>query len=108
MYNILALDGGGIRGLIPGQILEELEVIAFKYAKEKGITEKPKFKECFSYKGFEDRIAIKDMFDYLAGTSTGSIIAAALSYPKDEGEEYSNNEWVPKYWAKDVTEVYSE
>ena len=27
--------------------------------------------------------ALKDLFDMMAGTSTGSIIAAALSYPSD-------------------------
>jgi len=40
-----------------------------------------------------------------AGTSTGSIIAAGLTYPNDDTE---GNEWIPKYWAKDITEVYSK
>lgn len=35
-YNILAIDGGGIRGIIPGTVLEEMEKYAFKYAKSKG------------------------------------------------------------------------
>lgn len=47
----------------------------------------------------------------MAGTSTGSIIAAGLSYPKDgypdESDAWSYNEYIPKYWGKDIIEVYS-
>ena len=42
-----------------------------------------------------------------AGTSTGSIIAAGLTYPRDD-DASKDNEWIPKYWAKDITEVYSK
>lgn len=31
-YNILAIDGGGIRGIIPGVILDKMEKYAFEYA----------------------------------------------------------------------------
>jgi hypothetical protein len=54
---MLALDGGGIRGLITLGILEGIE----KLVSER--TKKP----------------LHEYFDYIAGTSTGAIIAAGLS-----------------------------
>ena len=36
IYNILAIDGGGIRGIIPAGILIKAEKYAYTYAKEKG------------------------------------------------------------------------
>ena len=32
MYNILSIDGGGIRGLIPAQVIKRMEKFAFDYA----------------------------------------------------------------------------
>lgn len=58
---LLALDGGGIRGLITLEILLELET---------------KLKQKL---GKDDRFRLADYFDYFAGTSTGAIIAAGLS-----------------------------
>lgn len=56
-HRMLALDGGGIRGLITLGILERIE----KLVKDKrGET-------------------LGEYFDYIAGTSTGAIIAAGLS-----------------------------
>lgn len=53
---ILSIDGGGIRGLIPALVLAELERQSGQPA-------------C-------------DLFDLVSGTSTGAIIAAALTRPK--------------------------
>ena len=55
---LLALDGGGIRGVLSLEILAEIEK---KIAAKTGV----------------DRLG--DYFDYVAGTSTGAIIAAGLS-----------------------------
>lgn len=73
-FNILTIDGGGIRGLIPAAVLKYMEVYAFDYAKSKNLVVP-------QYPGFEGKIAMKDMFNMTGGTSTGSIIAAGLSYP---------------------------
>jgi hypothetical protein len=63
-FKILSLDGGGIRGLVSAYMLLEIE----KQLKENG--EPP----------------IREYFDMIAGTSTGSILAAgiALGYPIEE------------------------
>ena len=31
-YNILTIDGGGIRGLIPAQAISHMETYAYKYS----------------------------------------------------------------------------
>jgi patatin-like phospholipase len=56
-HRMLSLDGGGIRGLITLGILERIENL---------VKERTGQKLC-------------DYFDYVAGTSTGAIIAAGLS-----------------------------
>jgi hypothetical protein len=57
---LLAIDGGGIRGLLSLQILKKIEAIAG---------------ECSG----DPDIRLSACFDYISGTSTGAIIAAALS-----------------------------
>jgi predicted acylesterase/phospholipase RssA len=53
---ILAIDGGGIRGIVPAVILEALETQSGK--------------------------SISELFDVIAGTSTGGILALGLSAPR--------------------------
>jgi patatin-like phospholipase/acyl hydrolase len=53
---VLAIDGGGIRGLIPALVLAEIEKRAGR--------------------------PISSLFDLVAGTSTGAIIACALTRPQ--------------------------
>lgn len=57
---ILSIDGGGVRGLIPGMVIVEIE-------KRMG---KP----------------ISQLFDLIAGTSAGGHIALALATPGDDGK----------------------
>ena len=54
--NVLSIDGGGIRGVLPAQILIYVE---------------KKLSELY---GKETKIS--DHFDYVAGTSTGGILAS--------------------------------
>lgn len=60
-YKLLALDGGGIRGMITLEVLAKIED-----------TLRDKL-------GADDKFVLADYFDYIAGTSTGAIIASALS-----------------------------
>lgn len=65
--NILALDGGGIRGAVTLGFLERIEtMLKVRY-------QNPDLKLC-------------DHFDLIAGTSTGAIIAASLAIGKSVAE----------------------
>lgn len=77
---ILSIDGGGIRGIIPGQILTHIENL---------------LKEIYD----DHTYKIADHFDLIAGTSTGGILACAYLLA-DYGR--------PKYSAKEVVELYFE
>src|SRR5262249_24568610 len=59
---ILALDGGGIRGILAVEILAKIEEL---------LREKT---------GSRKEFVLADYFDFFAGTSTGGIIAACLSW----------------------------
>ncbi len=72
MTAILSIDGGGIRGIIPITVLEYIE----------NSTGKP----------------ASALFNFVAGTSTGGIIAAMLTVP-GSGD-------APKYSAADVKKLY--
>nr|WP_253309809.1 patatin-like phospholipase family protein [Rickettsia endosymbiont of Ceutorhynchus assimilis] len=71
---ILSVDGGGIRGIIPAIILAEIEKRARK--------------------------PISQIFDLMAGTSTGGIVVAGLCKKDDQGN--------PQYSANDLVELYQE
>nr|MBN2277324.1 patatin-like phospholipase family protein [candidate division Zixibacteria bacterium] len=71
---VLAIDGGGIRGVIPATILAEIERRTAK--------------------------RVSSMFDLIAGTSTGGILALALAKPKKDN--------LPEYRASDLTSLYEK
>lgn len=71
---VLCIDGGGIRGIIPAMILAEIE--------ER--TGKP----------------ISELFDFMAGTSTGGILSLGLTLPGEGGK--------PKYTANDLVKLYQD
>lgn len=72
LYKILAIDGGGIRGIIPATVLMEIE-------RQTG-----------------RRVA--ELFDLVAGTSTGGVLAVGLAMPNQQGR--------PAYSAADLRELY--
>jgi Patatin-like phospholipase len=81
-YRLLALDGGGIRGLITLPVLIELERLL--RAAHGG---KPGFRLC-------------DFFDCIGGTSTGAIMAAGdlLTFYKEFGPEvFRTRSWYERW-----------
>ncbi|XP_042974432.1 patatin-like protein 2 [Carya illinoinensis] len=80
MVTVLSIDGGGIRGIIPGTLLGFLE---------------SKLQEL---DGPSARIA--DYFDIIAGTSTGGLVTTMLTAPNKDNR--------PLYAAKDINEFYLE
>lgn len=70
-YNILSLDGGGIRGLITAQVVEYMEDYAYEYTNlTYGLAERPRKK-----------ISMSELFDMVSGTSTGSLLTTAIVLP---------------------------
>jgi uncharacterized protein len=81
---ILALDGGGVRGLLTLGMLSELELTLRKRAGD-------------------DKLVLSDYFDLIGGTSTGSIIATALALGWPTAEISAlYKQLIPKIFA-DVT-----
>src|SRR5215204_3408835 len=72
MQKVLSIDGGGIRGIIPAMILAEIERRTGRFTSE--------------------------LFDSVAGTSTGGILALGLTKPGQGGE--------PEYSAEERIELY--
>jgi patatin-like phospholipase/acyl hydrolase len=69
---VLCIDGGGIRGLIPALVLAEIE----------RRTGRP----------------TAELFDLIAGTSTGGILACGLTCPGEDGR--------PRHTAEDLAGLY--
>jgi len=74
---ILSICGGGIRGIIPAVILNALEHMTGKHSTE--------------------------LFELMAGTSTGAMIITALNTP-----ETQDGVTKPKYNAQDTIKIYTE
>jgi len=78
LVKILSVDGGGIRGIIPAMVLAEIEHETGRPACE--------------------------LFDLIAGTSTGGIIALGLSVP---GEALPDGTPAPRWSAQQLVDIYA-
>lgn len=81
LFRILSIDGGGIRGILPGQIMVALE-------------------EKIQQKTGDKNARIADYFDLIAGTSTGGILSCAYTCPGEDGR--------PKFSAQEAVDIYLE
>jgi len=84
VFTVLAIDGGGVRGIIPARFLEEIE--------ER--TGKP----------------IAELFDLIGATSTGSIIASGLTVPnpKDPKKPKFTAKDILALYHKDAVDIFPE
>lgn len=98
-YTVLSLDGGGVRGLIPATVLESFEKFAYEYVTDPANADK--FERTVPVNSTHKIVNMNTIFDMIAGTSTGSIIAGMISTPSDKDPS------VPAYSAVDVVELYS-
>ncbi|MCP6760187.1 MAG: patatin-like phospholipase family protein [Fischerella sp. CENA71] len=79
-YKILSIDGGGIRGIIPAFVLAEIE----------RRTQKPIF----------------NLFDLIAGTSSGGILALGLTKPRLSSDV--SDLPLAEYTAEDLIQLFLE
>ncbi|EOZ98633.1 patatin family protein [Indibacter alkaliphilus LW1] len=80
---ILSIDGGGIRGIIPGTILQLIE-------------------EKIQEKTANPQARLVDYFDFVAGTSTGGILGCGMLMPDPAMEGR------PKFSMEEVVNLYHE
>ncbi len=71
MYTILSIDGGGIRGIIPGQVM-----VALEDKLNQRVQQNPALSTQFT-----DGVRLADFFDFFAGTSTGGILTSIYLCP---------------------------
>jgi len=89
-FRILSIDGGGVRGIIPARILQEIEARVGK--------------------------RIYELFDLIIGNSTGGLVALALMTPNQKGsakyqardlvdfyQKYSTKIFYSPLWRKAIT-----
>lgn len=75
IYRILAINGGGVKGIIPARVLQ-----AFSDSD-----------------ALQDKKNITDLFDYVVGTSIGGIIAGGLTIPSDPENKSSGPKYDPEF-----------
>lgn len=75
LVKVLSIDGGGIRGIIPAMVLARIEAQTQK--------------------------RISEMFDLIAGTSTGGLLALGLTKPRKDTQK-------PQYKAEELVRLYEQ
>ena len=102
-YNILSLDGAGEGGILTAEMVNYMELRAYRIAE---VYTKQKI---FCYpKNAEHRVAMYELFDMVAGSETGAIIAGILAEPKEVGSKEGKNTAANavEYFRDNTDELY--
>ncbi|PIQ50396.1 MAG: patatin [Cytophagales bacterium CG12_big_fil_rev_8_21_14_0_65_40_12] len=84
---ILSIDGGGIRGIIPGTILNYLETALQKESEN-------------------SNARLADYFDLIAGTSTGGILTCTYLTADDQGKSKYSAEFAVDLYMKNGAQIF--
>ncbi|KAK1587539.1 hypothetical protein Q3G72_013989 [Acer saccharum] len=95
LITILSVDGGGIRGIIPGVILAHLESQLRELDKDENGNKKE-----------DARLA--DYFDVIAGTSTGGLITAMLTAPVGENGRPYPAENIVRFYKENGPKIFPQ
>ncbi len=80
LIRVLSIDGGGIRGIIPSMVLKEIE----------GIAQRP----------------VSHLFDLIVGTSTGGLIALALTKPGRDGGPHIDGKSLIGFYENEGKKIF--
>ncbi|MEL6152794.1 MAG: patatin-like phospholipase family protein [Bacteroidota bacterium] len=78
---ILSIDGGGVRGIIPARILQEIETRTSK--------------------------RIHELFDLIVGNSTGGILALGLVTPDEKGQAKFTAQDLVSFYQQNCPKIFS-
>ena len=79
-FRVLAVDGGGIRGIIPALLLQAIET--------------------------QTQRRICELFDLVAGTSTGGILALGLTKPGADGKVEMSAQDIIQLYEKEGSTIF--
>ena len=82
MMKVLSIDGGGVRGIIPARILQEIETR----------TNKP----------------ISKLFNIVSGTSTGGLLTLAITKPDGQGNPEFSAEYLVRLYMERSKEIFAK
>lgn len=80
IWRILSIDGGGIRGIIPAMILSHLEDLT--------------------------ALPIAELFDFIAGTSIGGVLALAITKPGSAGASAYSAAAIADWYKADGPHIF--
>jgi len=84
---ILSIDGGGIRGIIPGTLLSYVEKVLQR-------------------KTNDPNTRLADYFDLIAGTSTGGILTCCYLIPDDRGQSKYTTDFALDIYLKQGPDIF--